>query len=428
ISNQVTADSQLLFHRTLSDRLPLIAPFLHFDKDPYVVIDGSGRMKYIQDAFTTSDQFPNAQSFDPASDLPGPTGLGGDSFNYIRNSVKIVTDAYDGTMTFYVADDADPLIRAWEGVFPTLFHPLSELSSDLVPHLRTPEELFDVQTRMYGTYHVTDPGTFYSRNDLWTVPVGQTSKQSLPNEAYYVVMRMPGAAKAEFLLLQPMIPTNRPNMIAWVAVQNDPGVRGKTTVFRFPSESSIFGPSQVEAQIDSDPVISAQITLWDQSGSTVVRGNLIVVPVGGSLIYLQPVYLQSASAKFPAFQRIVVASPRNIVWGSSLQEALNLLLAKEAGGGGTGSSPSPGPTPTPGPSATPGAGSSLPPGSDVQQLVDYANKHFELAEQALRDNDFARYGAEIALVKQALAQLEVLTGGPPPGASAPPSTAPSSAP
>src|SRR6185369_3381388 len=352
ISDQVTADSKLLFHRTLSDRLPLIAPFLRFDKDPYLVIDNEGRMKYIQDAFTISDQFPHAQDFSPATDLPGETGLGDQPFNYIRNSVKIVTDAYDGSMTFYVADDTDPLIRAWQGVFPTLFHPLSELPADLVPHLRVPEELFDVQTRMFGTYHVTDPATFYSRNDLWTVPVGQSSKQSLPNEAYYVVMRMPGATKAEFLLLQPMIPSNRPNMIAWVAVQNDPGVRGTTTVFRFPSESSIFGPAQVEAQIDSDPVISAQVTLWDKSGSTVVRGNLIVVPVGGSLIYLQPVYLQSASSRFPVFQKIVVASPRNIVWGSTLQDALNLLLAKEAGGGpGPGPSPSPGPTPTPGPSA-----------------------------------------------------------------------------
>jgi uncharacterized membrane protein (UPF0182 family) len=227
-----------------------------------------------------------------------------------------------------------------------------------------------------------------------------------------------------------MIPNDRPNMIAWVAAQNDPGVRGDTTVFRFPSESSIFGPAQVEAQIDSDPVISAQTTLWDQSGSTVVRGNLIVVPVGGSLIYLQPVYLQSASSKFPAFQRIVVASPRNIVWGSSLAEALNLLLAKEATGGGPGPSPSPGPTPTPGPSATPGPGSSLPPSGSVQQLVDYANLHFELAEAALRNNDFATYGAEIARVKAALAQLEILTGGASPAPSLPslPSAAPSPAP
>jgi len=428
ISDQVTADSQLLFRRSLGERLPLIAPFLRFDKDPYLVVDGSGRLKYIQDAFTTSDGFPHAQSFDPTS--LEKTGLGSDEFNYIRNSVKIVMDAYDGTMTFYVADPSDPIIRAWQGVFPTLFHPISELPSDLVPHLRVPEELFDVQTRMYGRYHVTDPTTFFNNNDLWTVPAPASSKQSLPNEAYYVVMRMPGAEKAEFLLLQPMIPKSRPNMIAWVAAQNDPAVRGNTTVFRFPSESSIFGPAQVEAQIDSDPVISAQTTLWDQAGSTVVRGNLIVVPVGGSLIYLQPVYLQSASSKFPAFQRIVVASPRNIVWGSTLQEALNLLLAKEGQGGGPGPSPSPGPTPTPGPSVTPGPGSSLPPGGDVQQLVDYANKHFELAEAALRNNDFATYGAEIALVKQALAKLEILTGGASPAPSVPsgPSAAPSAAP
>jgi uncharacterized membrane protein (UPF0182 family) len=420
ISDQVTADSKLLFHRTLADRLPRIAPFLRFDKDPYLVIDGAGRMKYIQDAFTLSDQFPHAQSFDPRSGLPGATGLGDRPFNYIRNSVKIVTDAYDGSMTFYVADDADPLIRAWQGVFPTLFHPLSEIQPDLVAHLRVPEEQFDVQTRMYGTYHVTDPATFYSRNDLWTVPVGKASEASLANEAYYVIMRMPGSDKAEFLLLQPMIPSSRPNMIAWVAVQNDPGVRGNTTVFRFPSESSIFGPAQVEAQIDSDPVISAQVTLWDQSGSKVVRGNLIVVPVGGSLIYLQPVYLQSASAKFPAFQRIVVASPRNIVWGSSLQEALNLLLAKEAGPGPSpGPSPTPGPTPTPGPSATPGPGGSPLP-ADVQGLIAFANEHFELAEQARLSGDIARYAAEVELARQAVAQLLLLTGGGSPSPSAAP--------
>jgi uncharacterized membrane protein (UPF0182 family) len=423
ISDQVTADSQLLMHRSLSDRLPLIAPFLRFDKDPYLVVDGTGNLVYVQDAFTTSDQFPHAQGFDPGT-LPAgvnglQTGLGSDPFNYIRNSVKIVMNAYDGSMTFYVADQSDPLIRAWQGVFPTLFRPLSEIPADLVPHLRVPEELFDVQTRMFGTYHVTDPATFFSRNDLWEVPTGQSSKQSLPNEAYYVVMRTPGADKAEFLLLQPMVPRGRPNMIAWVAVRNDPGVYGQTTVFRFPNQSSIFGPAQIEAQIDADPVISAQITLWNQSGSTVVRGNLIVVPVGNSLLYLQPVYLQSASSKFPAFQRIVVASPRNIVWGSSLQEALTLLLSKEGGGA---PSPSPTPTPTPGPSGSPGPsatpgpstspGASLPPSASVQQLVEYANAHFELAQEALRNGDFARYGQEIELVRQALAQLDVLTQTP----------------
>jgi uncharacterized membrane protein (UPF0182 family) len=220
-----------------------------------------------------------------------------------------------------------------------------------------------------------------------------------------------------------MVPKGRPNMISWVAARNDPGVYGQTTVFHFPNQNSIFGPAQIEAQIDADPIISAQITLWNQSGSKVVRGNLIVVPVGNSLLYLQPVYLQSKTSNFPAFQRIVVGSPRNIVWGSTLQEALNLLLAREAGGGPSPSpgptpspSPSPGPSSTPGPSVTPGPtaspGATIPPGATVEQLVEYANAHFELAQQALRDGDLSRYQTEINLVGQAVAQLRILTQAP----------------
>jgi uncharacterized protein len=277
-----------------------------------------------------------------------------------------------------------------------------------------PEELFDVQTRVFGTYHVTDPSTFFQKNDLWEVPTPSQGKQSLPSEAYYVVMRTPGSSKAEYLLLQPMVPRGRPNMIAWVAVQNDPGVYGKTTIFRFPNQSSIFGPAQIEAQIDADPIISAQVSLWDQSGSAVIKGNLIVVPVGNSLIYLQPVYLQSQSSRFPAFQKVVVASPRNIVWGSTLQEALNLLLQKEGGGG-----PSPSPTPTPTPSTGPGGspppsaspGETIPPNATVEQLVAYANAHYELAQQALAAGDLGRYQSEVNLVGQAIAQLKALTGG-----------------
>jgi uncharacterized protein len=421
ISNQLSGQSQLLMNRAIGERLQTIAPFLRYDKDPYLVIDGSGRLKYVQDAYTTTDAFPNAQSFDPTSDLPGPTGLGTDAFDYIRNSVKVVMDAYDGTTTFYVADQTDPLIRAWEGVFPSLFRPISDLPTDLRPHLRVPEELMDVQTRVFGRYHVTDPAVFYSQNDLWTVPTGQTNEQSLPNEAYYVFMRMPGADHAEFLLLQPMIRANRPNMIAWIAARNDPTDYGQRTVFRFPSETTIFGPAQVEAQIDIDPEISGQITLWNTSGSQVIRGNLIVLPVGDSLIYLQPVYLQSKSAKFPAFERIVVASSSHVVWGPTLGDALTKFLAEESGAAPPPSptpSPSPGPSSSPGPSASPSATPSgsggpepTPPAGDVKALVDYANQHFELAQEALKRGDFARYGAEIELVRQALAQLQALTGG-----------------
>ncbi|HEX5825526.1 MAG TPA: UPF0182 family protein [Candidatus Limnocylindrales bacterium] len=418
ISNQVTAQSQLLFHRSISDRLPLVAPFLRYDKDPYIVIDGAGRLVYIQDAYTVTDRFPHAQAFDPAAEFGQTTGLGSDPINYIRNSVKIVTDAYDGTMTFYVNAPQDPLIRAWEGVFPTLFKPMSAFPEDLRPHLRVPEEMFNVQTRTYGRYHVQNPETFYSQEDLWTPAVGATSEQSLPGEAYYVIMSLPEAVNPEFLLLQPMIPKGRPNMIAWLAARNDAPNYGETRVYRFPPDTSVFGPAQIEAQIDSDPIISAQFTLWGQSGSKIIRGNLIVVPVGDSLVYLQPVYLQATSAKFPAFQKIIVASPTKVVWGDTLRQALNQLLVAQ--GGGPGPSPTPAPTPrpsaTPGPSGSPGPGPT-PPAANVAALVEYANQHFELAQQALRDEDLARYAAELQLVRQALAQLEQLVG--PPASAAP---------
>ncbi|MBI3747181.1 MAG: UPF0182 family protein [Chloroflexi bacterium] len=406
ISDQVTVDSQLLMNRALQERLQLIAPFLQYDKDPYVVVNADGRLVYIQDAFTTSDRFPNAQPFNPG-DLVS-SGLAPKDINYIRNSVKIVMDAYDGTMSFYVADPSDPIVKAWSGVFPKLFKPLADLPADLRPHLRVPEDLFNIQTSMYGRYHVTNTDTFFRNEDRWTVPAGKTNQQSLPSEAYYVVMRMPGEANPEFLLLQPMVPVGRPNMIGWVAARNDPANYGGVRVYRFPSDTSIFGPAQIEARIDQDPTISAQITLWNQSGSKVVRGNLIVVPVGNTLMYLQPVYLQSTSSSFPEFQRIVVASPTSVVWGPTLKDALNLIV----NGAGPGPSPTPGPgatpTPTPGGTPAPTLGPGFP--TDVAGLIAYANAHFEAAQAALRNGDFATYGREIDLVRQALGRLDVLAG------------------
>jgi uncharacterized membrane protein (UPF0182 family) len=433
ISDQVTADSQLLFHRTLSDRLSRIAPFLRFDKDPYLVIDATGRMVYVQDAFTTSDRFPNAQAFDTASQQNSGLAAGGD-FNYIRNSVKITMDAYDGTMHFYMSDPSDPIIRAYAGVFPGMFEPLDAMPADLRDHLRVPEDMFNVQTAQFGRYHVTNAQQFFRRDDLWTVPTGGESDQTLPSEAYYVEMRLPDASGVEFLLLQPMVPSGRPNMIAWVAARMDAPNYGQAKVYRFPADTTIFGPAQIEARIDQDPVISAQISLWNQSGSTVIRGNLIVVPIDQSLVYLQPVYLQSTGSAFPEFTRIVVASPRRVVWADTLAGALQLLLAAE-GGGSPGPSPNPSPNPSPGPGATPGPTATPAPSSgptstpvpglptDVAGLIDYANLHFDLAQTALRDGDFARYGAEIALVEAALQQLQVIAPGlvaPSPGASASP--------
>ncbi len=412
ISDQITSDSQLLFHRSLADRLPRIAPFLRFDKDPYLVVRDDGSLVWIQDAYTMSDRFPNAQAFDPTS-LPGGTGLGDAPFDYLRNSVKIVMNAYDGTMTFYVSDPTDPIIRAYEGVFPTLFTPLDQIPKDLVPHLRYPEELFNVQTRMYSTYHVTDPSAFYNREDLWTVPIDSGNEQSLPGEAYYVNMRMPGKAGTEFLLLQPMVPKSRPNMIAWVAARNDPPNYGQVMVFQFPQNTSVLGPNQIEAKIDADPTISAQISLWNQSGSKVIRGNLIVLPVQDSLLYLQPVYLQSTSSAFPELQKVILATSTKVVWGNTLADALGLLLGvAPAPSASPTPGPSTGPTPTPGPTASTGPATSPLP-ADVQALVAYANDHFERAQAALRAGDFTTYGSELKLVQDALRQLTALTGASP---------------
>ena len=433
ISDQVTIDSQLLFHRTLSDRVTRIAPFLRYDKDPYLVIDAAGRMVYVQDAFTTSDRFPNAQAFDTGTQPTSGLARGGD-FNYVRNSVKITMDAYDGTMHFYISDPSDPIIRAYAGVFPGLFEPLEAMPADLRDHLRVPEDMFNVQTAQFGRYHVTNAQQFFGADDLWTVPTGgDTSEQTLPSEAYYVEMRLPDATGAEFLLLQPMVPSGRPNMIAWVAARMDAANYGQTKVYRFPADTTIFGPAQIEARIDQDPIISAQTSLWDQSGSKVIRGNLIVIPIDQSLIYLQPVYLQSTGSAFPEFTRIVVASPRHVVWADTLAGALQLLLAAESGGPGPSPNPSPNPSPgpgaTPSPTVTPGPSSGPTPSpvtglpTDLAGLIDYANLHFELAQTALRDGDFARYGAEIALVEAALQQLQVIAPGlvvPSPGASASP--------
>jgi uncharacterized membrane protein (UPF0182 family) len=295
------------------------------------------------------------------------------------------------------------------------------MPADIREHVRFPEELFNVQTRVFGRYHVTNALRFFQNDDLWTVPQGQTSEQSLPTEAYYVVMRMPGEPSAEFLLLQPMVPVNRPNMIAWVAARNDGAAYGATRVYRFPAETTIFGPAQIEARIDQDAAISEQFTLWRNSGSNVIRGNLIVVPVRDSLLYLQPIYLQSTGSSFPEFRRIVVASPREVVWAESLSTALELLLAAE----GTptpspGATPSPGQTPGPGPTPTPGPEEPLP--TDVAGLIEYANLHFERAQAALRSGDFALYGEEIDRVEAALQRLDELAPGlvvPSPGPSSP---------
>ncbi len=344
---QVTDASQFVMRRTIDERLGALAPFLSFDSDPYLVVTASGRLVWIVDGYTTSDRFPLARAVD--SRLGKAAGVLADRFDYVRNSVKATIDAYDGTTRLYVNDPSDPLIATWVSIYPSLFSPLSAMPAELLPHLRYPEGLFNAQTGMFEAYHVTDATTFYQGDNLWTVPNGaQAQSQVLPGEAYYVQMRLPDTDQTEYLLIQPMVPARRPNMIAWVAARNDGQSRGQVLVYQLPTDVSIFGPTQIEARIDQTPEISSQITLWDQSGSSVIRGNLIVVPVGGSFVYLQPIYLQSTSSAFPQFTKIVVATPSKVAWADTLSAALTLAV-----GEGTTPGPTPGPDmPRPTPGAT----------------------------------------------------------------------------
>jgi hypothetical protein len=440
ISNQITGSSELLMNRSIQERVQAIAPFLRYDKDPYLVVTSAGRLAYVQDAFTTSSAFPDANNFDPGS-VATTSGLAGDPFNYIRNSVKVVMDAYDGTTTFYVADPTDPIIQAWEGVFPGTFKPLADMPADIrgdatnPGHLRYPEDMFNAQTAQFEKYHVTDPGVFFQKGDIWQVPQntsttsgsGSNPPEQLPLEAYYVQMRMPGQANPEFLLLQPMALSGRPNMIAWVAARNDPANYGTVSVFDFPVSSNVFGPQQMEGLIAQNPQISQQVTLWAQGGSQVILGNLLVIPLQDSLLYIEPVYLKSTNNPLPVFQKVVVGTPSQVVWGNSLQDALSQIYA---GQGTTSpvSSPSPGASATPGtslspPTATPTAVGkptaqpSISLGGNAQQLITEASQHYQAAQAALANKDLATYQKEMDIVGQLLAQLQTVVGTPAPSPS-----------
>jgi uncharacterized membrane protein (UPF0182 family) len=412
ISDQVTPQTKLLLHRSLADRLGTLAPFLSLDSDPYVVIGPNGHLVYVQDAYTITAGVPDATAFSDAT-------LGA-TYNYIRNSVKITMDAYDGSVHFYVADPSDPLIRAWEGVFPTMFEPLSAMPAGLQAHLRTPENMFNAQTQMYASYHVTDVASFYKSDNLWTIPsVSEGSTQVLPPQAYYVEMRLPDQSAPEFVLIQPMVPASRPNMIAWVAARNDGTARGQVIVYQLPANTTIQGPTQIEARIDQDPVISAQISLWNQSGSRVIRGSMLVIPVGTSFVYLEPIYLQSTSSAFPQLTKVVVASSQTVGWGDTLAGALQAVTSgvgtgsQSASGAGSGASGtqsgagSSGSGAAAGPS--PGPSSGLP--TDTAGLVRYINAHFAAAKADLASGNFTAYGQEMQLVQSALNALNALDAG-----------------
>ncbi len=315
-----TTDTKLLFRRNIRQRIKEIAPFLNYDNDPYLVAakakgqnNSQDNLYWIVDAYTTSDRYPYS---DP----------GKNDFNYLRNSVKVVIDAYNGKIDFYIADTEDPIIQTWDKIFPKLFTPLTAMPLDLRRHIRYPEDLFSIQSERLLTYHMTDPQVFYNREDQWQIPKEIYGTESQAVSPYYLIMKLPTATEEEFILLHPYTPTSRPNLIAWLAARSDGEEYGKLLLYKFPKQKLIYGPNQIEALINQDPVISQQISLWNREGSRAIQGNLLIIPIEQSLLYVEPLYIEAEENSLPALARVIVIYENQIVMAETLDEGINAIF------------------------------------------------------------------------------------------------------
>jgi uncharacterized protein len=314
ISGEVQPESRIQYRRTVPERFSTVAPFLMRDRNPYLVV-ADGRLFWIQDAYTVSRSFPYSTPWQGR-------------LNYIRNSVKAVVDAYNGSIDYYISDPEDPLIQTYAAMFPGLFRPMSELPEYLESHIRYPEDFFSIQTQMLLQYHMEDPVVFYNKEDQWSLPVQTSFGRSQLLTPYYIVARLPDRDREEFLLLQPLTPNNRHNLVSWIAARSDPPHYGELVLYRFPAGRHVDGPNQVEARIDNDAVISEQFTLWGQVGSEVSRGILLVVPVGDSILYAEPVFLRPETLNFPELRRIILADANAVVMHTTLDNAVLALVGQ----------------------------------------------------------------------------------------------------
>jgi uncharacterized membrane protein (UPF0182 family) len=385
-SEDIVPGSRVMFYRRIGERVRKVAPFLRYDPDPYLVIAQDGRLYWIIDAYTVSDKYPYS--------APHRQGA-----NYIRNSVKVVVDAYHGSMTFYVSDPDDPLIQTYAKIFPSLFRPIKAMPADLKSHIRYPETLLAIQAKMYATYHMRSPQVFYNKEDLWNIP-RRGAEKDVPMEPYYVIMKLPGEEREEFVQLLPYTPNTRQNLIGWLAARSDGDNYGKLLAFNFPKDRQTDGPEQVEARIDNDQDISAWFTLRCSEGSVCIRGNLLVIPVADSLLYVEPLYLQAEAGRLPQFKRAIVASGDKVVMEETLETALAKLV---------GVAPATEATGPVGEETTPVGGAAIE--GDVAELVRSAQAHYQAAQEALKAGDWAKYGEELAALRQDLEALVELTQG-----------------
>jgi hypothetical protein len=433
LSSLLTGDSRVLFNRDIEGRIEAVAPFLQLDGDPYpVVVDG--RVQWILDAYTISDMLPYStrsnlgaltttiETRGAAEQQPdgtiqfvertGPVeGLSGRA-NYIRNSVKAVVDAYDGTVTLYVVDPEDPVLAAWRQVFPDSFTDGAEASEGLRAHFRYPEDLFRVQAELFATYHVDDAGTFYSREDAWEIPpdaaqienAGDSAQEGAdpPLRPYYLQLGLPGEQEEEFALIQPFNPEGRDNLTAWMAARSDPEVYGQLKVYEMPDTESIEGTRQIQALINGEPQVSSFITLQGQRGSRVVYGNLLTIPVGDALLYAQPLFVQAEQGAIPGLRQVVLSLGGRVVMEPTLEEALGVLLEGAAPdldiGGAEEGEP-----------GQDGAGGTVDP--RVADLIDQALAAFEEAERALAEGNLGGYQDATSRAADLLGQAQELTGG-----------------
>ena len=395
VTSQLTAESRIMFRRQIGERVRAIAPFLQYDADPYPVV-ADGRLFWIQDAYTTTTNYPYATPF-------GARGI-----NYLRNSVKVVIDAYHGSTAFYLWEPTDPIAMTINRIFPGLLRPMDEMPKALRSHVRYPEEIFKVQAAAFATFHMTNPQVFYNKEDQWQVPVIDDEGSATPMQPYYTIMRLPGEKGTEFIQMLPFTPRLKDNLAAWMVARSDGENYGRLMVFQFPKQKVVFGPRQIVARINQDQVISPQITLWNQQGSTVIQGTLLVIPINESLLYVRPLYLRSAGGRIPELKRVIVAYQDQIVMAETLNQGLVQIFGRSVA---TALSPDVRMVDDAVEPAAPGAGVTTPTPvvgapSDLAALAALATSHFERATVAQREGNWALYGDEMKKLGEVLAQMD----------------------
>jgi uncharacterized membrane protein (UPF0182 family) len=389
LSNDIVAESRILFHRQIDDRVRTIAPFLIYDPDPYLAID-NGRLLWVQDAYTTTDRYPYATP--------------GSGVNYIRNSIKVVIDAYHGTTTYYRIDEKDPIAATLDRAFPGLLQPFNAMPEGLRARLRYPRMIFALQAQMFSTYHMNNPAVFYNKEDQWEVPtIGAPGTPRM--EPYYSIMRLPGSSKAEFIQMLPFTPRQKDNLAAWMVARSDGDAYGRLVVFQFPKQKVVFGPRQVIARINQDQTISPQITLWNQQGSEVIQGTLLVIPVEESVLYVRALYLRASGSggrSIPELKRVIVVYENQIVMAETLEAAIDRIFPR------AGQAPRPtavesteAATPEPGKPEKPGTTDTT-----AATLIAEARAHYDRAIKAQREGNWALYGEEIKKLGEVLQRLK----------------------